>query len=374
MNITFETCVPDPAEWNHIIQVLPAAHLLQTWEWANMKGTGGWRPTGCIWRVGTEVCAAAMVLKRDLHFAGISTRINILYAPKGPLLDWTDQALSHRVLDDLQALACQNRAVFLKIDPDVAIGTGITGEEEDQPDQTGLALREDLQRRGWVFSQDQIQFRNSAIIDLRPSEEEILARMKSKARYNIRLAEKKGVRIRQGGKDDLSGLYRMYAETAVRDGFVIREEAYYLALWKKFLEANMAIILIAEVEDRPVAGLILFSFARRSWYLYGMSRGEHREKMPNYLLQWEAIRQAKRYGSLDYDLWGAPDEFAEQDPLWGVFRFKEGLGARVVRWIGAWDYLVSPASYRLYTRVIPRILEIMRRRGRVRTRQEVKTL
>ncbi|HEX2978881.1 MAG TPA: peptidoglycan bridge formation glycyltransferase FemA/FemB family protein, partial [Anaerolineaceae bacterium] len=180
---------------------------------------------------------------------------------------------------------------------------------------------------------------------------------------------KKGVTVRQGSTADLALLYRMYAETSIRDGFVIRSETYYRHLWETFMTAGMAHALIAEVEGEPAAGLLLFTFARRAWYLFGMSRQAHREKMPNYLLQWEAMRLAKSLGCTSYDLWGAPEQFDETDSLWGVFRFKEGLGGTVTRTLGAWDYTTQPWLYTLYTRILPRILEMMRRRGKAQTRQ-----
>jgi lipid II:glycine glycyltransferase (peptidoglycan interpeptide bridge formation enzyme) len=102
-----------------------------------------------------------------------------------------------------------------------------------------------------------------------------------------------------------------------------------------------------------------------------MSRSAHRERMPTYLLQWEAMRRAKAAGARLYDLWGAPEAFNERDSMWGVFRFKEGLGGQVVRTLGAWDFPARPLLYTLYTRLLPRVLNIMRRRGQARTRQEV---
>ena len=135
----------------------------------------------------------------------------------------------------------------------------------------------------------------------------------------------------------------------------------------------MAKPLIAEVDGEIVAALILFYFAGTAWYLYGMSSIEHRDKMPNYLLQWEAIRLAKKMGCSTYDLWGAPDQFNDQDPLWGVYRFKSGLGGRVVRHAGAWDFPVNKNLYRLYTLVLPKILAILRRRGNEETRQVLAT-
>lgn len=354
-------------EWNATIAQLPGAHLLQTWEWAQFKADYGWHPLPKFWRDehGT-VRAAAMVLRRDAP-GGLS----VLYVPRGPLVDWHDPIWSLRVIEDLQALARQQRAILIKIDPEIRLGYGVPGTESETLDPAGNQVLALMKARGWRFSGEQVQFRNTVWLDLAGGEADWLARMKQKTRYNIRLAEKKGVRIRTGSSEDFPGLYRMYAETSVRDGFVIRDEGYYLALWRKFMERGMVEPLIAEVEGEPVAGIFLFHFAGRAWYLYGMSREAHREKMPNYLLQWEAMRRAKALGCWQYDLWGAPDEFQESDSMWGVFRFKEGLGGQVVRTAGAWDFPSRPLLYTLYTRVLPRILDILRRRGRERTRQEV---
>jgi len=163
----------------------------------------------------------------------------------------------------------------------------------------------------------------------------------------------------------------MYAETSVRDGFVIRSQEYYLSVWQIFFDAGMLSPLVAEVGGEKVAGLMLFSLGKTAWYLYGMSTALHREKMPNYLLQWEAMRIAKAKGCQNYDLWGAPDVFDESDSMFGVFRFKEGLGASVLRTCGAWDYVIDPIGYFLYQTLLPKLLNILRRNRKAETRQEI---
>jgi lipid II:glycine glycyltransferase (peptidoglycan interpeptide bridge formation enzyme) len=293
-------------------------------------------------------------------------------------MDWNDTALRKRVLEDLQAFASHEGAIFVKADPDVALGTGIPGTQAAVEFAGGQAVRSELLQRGWIFSQDQIQFRNTVLIDLDTSEDQLLARMKQKTRYNLRLAQKKGVMVRPGKAEDLPGLYRMYAETSVRDGFLIRGEDYYQTVWRAFNSPSLVTqasstpfheALIAEVDGQPVAASSVFYFADQAIYLFGMSRDQHREKMPNHLLQWEAMRRAKALGCKIYNLWGAPDEFDESDGLWGVFRFKEGLGGYVLRTIGAWDFTPSPILYRLYTQTLPKVLDVMRRRGKAKTRQ-----
>jgi lipid II:glycine glycyltransferase (peptidoglycan interpeptide bridge formation enzyme) len=163
----------------------------------------------------------------------------------------------------------------------------------------------------------------------------------------------------------------MYMQTADRDGFVLRDADYYYSVWSTFISAGFAIPLIAEVDGTPVGAVIPFFFEKKAWYLYGMSTNQHREKMPNYLLQWEAMRLARAKGCVVYDLWGAPNDFGGNDPLTGVYRFKEGLGGEVIRHIGAWDMPVNPALYKLYTSLLPRILDVMRRRGKQRVQREL---
>jgi len=358
----------DAITWSTILHQLPASHILQTWEWGEFKAQYGWQPVHQIWRTSqNELFGAALLLKRTL-FRRLGSQPAVLYAPKGPLLDWGDASLREQVLISLSQIARKQGAIFIKIDPDVRLGSGVPGELSDVPDPLGEQVVNQLQSSGWRFSQDQIQFKNTMLINLKRTEEELLGSMKQKTRYNIRLADKRGVEIRTGTIQDLPELYSMYAETSLRDGFVIRSADYYLHLWSSFMQANLAQPLIADVGGRSVAGLILFYFGRHAWYLYGMSRELEREKMPNYLLQWEALRRAQALGCEIYDLWGAPDVFSEYDPMWGVYRFKDGLGGQVIRHIGAWDLPVRPNLYMLYTRVLPWVLERKRQRGNQHTR------
>lgn len=380
--------------WNEIISKLPNPHFLQTYEWGQVKAKYGWIPYYAVWDANGEfhvetditrlssfvfpVIAAVLILKRQILSYGFAARLSILYAPEGPLLDWSNESLRTRVLDDLQSFARKQGAIFLKLDPDVMLGRGVPDSEGDVAENSGQTVRSDLKRRGWVYSSDQIQFRNTVLVDLIAAEDEILMRMKPKTRYNVRLAEKRGVAVRAGRVDDLPMLYKMYAETSIRDSFVIRDENYYLGVWKLFMSnletlkhTNLpaCVPLIAEVDGEPVAAIFLFMFAGRAYYVYGMSRNAHREKMPAYLLQWEAMKRAKVNGCTAYDLWGAPETFDESDSMWGVYRFKEGLGGEVIRTLGAYDFAPNKFWYKLYTEVVPRVLDVMRLRGKEKTKQ-----
>ena len=327
------------SQWDDFVCSRPEAHLLQSAAWGETKAAFGWQPA--------RVCAGST--GAQILFRRLPLGFTIAYLPRGPIgLDWAG------LWPEVHALCRRMRAIFLKVEPDLW--------EPDAPA---------MDRMPGFIPADPIQPRSTVLISLDGGEEDWLARMKQKTRYNIRLAERKGVAVRIAEEKELPLFYRMYAETAVRDGFVIRPEEYYLGVWRTFMQAGMAQPLLAEVEGEPVAGLVLFWFAGRAWYLYGMSRDLHREKMPNYLLQWEAMRLAKAQGCQMYDLWGAPDRFDESDSMWGVFRFKEGLGGTVARTPGAWDFPTRPVLYTLYTRILPRLLDLMRRRGQERIRQEV---
>jgi peptidoglycan pentaglycine glycine transferase (the first glycine) len=369
-----------PQDWNTLIASLPLTHLLQTWEWSQVKVRFGWQALPFTWQDGTgNSCAAAMILRRGIPVRGLAKKMCVLYIPKGPLMDWGETTIREQVLEDLCAFAKRQGAILIKVDADVPMGTGVPGTAGATECGTGQEVTDRLQQQGWRFSADQIQFRNTVLVDLSPAEDELLGRMKQKTRYNIHLAQKKGVTVRIGLQDDLPLLYRMYAETSVRDGFLIRDETYYQAVWQTFMGGGtppsemqpFSEPLIAEVEGEPVGAVSMFYFAGQAVYLFGMSREVHREKMPNHLLQWQAMRRAKALGCHSYNLWGAPDEFNESDGLWNVFRFKEGLGGEVLRTMGAWDFTPNPLLYKMYTEILPRVMDIMRARGKARTRQGI---
>jgi lipid II:glycine glycyltransferase (peptidoglycan interpeptide bridge formation enzyme) len=138
---------------------------------------------------------------------------------------------------------------------------------------------------------------------------------------------------------------------------------YYQQAWALFLRAGLGQALLAEADGQAIGGLVLFQTGRKVWYFYGMSGNTGRDLQPNYLLQWTAIRWAKARGYALYDWWGAPNHFLESDPMWGVYRFKDGFGGQVVRHIGAWDYAPYPPLYWLYEQARPRLLAWLRRRG-----------
>lgn len=304
-------------------------HLLQSPLWGQFKAGFGWEPE--FFR---SPSAQAQVLFRQLPLG-----FSIAYLPKGPVgEDWAS------LWSQIDAACKKRRAVFLQVEPDLA--------ESDLTTE----LAEQLQ--GFAIEQHTIQPRNTILVNLEADDEELLARMKQKTRYNIRLAEKKGVVIRE--TDDINGFYQQMQTTGKRDGFAVHDVSYYQKAFDIFSPTGACVLLGAFHEEKPLAYLMLFLSGDRSWYFYGASDDASRNLMPTYMLQWEAMRWSKAHGASTYDLWGIPDASIEEleerfmqrsDELWGVYRFKRGFGGEVVRSVPAFVRVYKPLLYRAYLKI-----------------------
>jgi peptidoglycan pentaglycine glycine transferase (the first glycine) len=325
------------AAWDDWLAAVPGAHVLQSWAWGELKARFGWR----VQRLAVEA-AGAQVLYRSLP-AGLGT---IAYVPKGPVGDFDDPPALQALLDAIHPLARQRRAICLKIEPNL---------EDDE------TLPGRLQALGFRPSPQAVQPRSTILVDLDAEPETLLKRMKQKTRYNIRLAARKGVTVRPGDEGDLPAFYRLMETTAQRDGFGIHSQAYYETAHHLFVPSGQGQLLLAEYEGQMLSGLVVLAFGDTACYMYGASSDQHRNLMPTYLLQWEAMLWARAQGCRRYDLWGIPDEdeatleaqFTQRhDGLWGVYRFKRGFGGRLVRSAGTWDLVYAPHRYRLYAAAV----------------------
>jgi lipid II:glycine glycyltransferase (peptidoglycan interpeptide bridge formation enzyme) len=325
--------------WDSFVANHPAGHLLQSWAWGDLKARFGWRVVRLASVEGGSIQAGAQVLIR-----AIGPTFRLAYIPKGPVVDWTDSAQSNALLAGLHQFCRSQRSILLKVEPHA-------------PD--GDTLRETIRGHDFVISQHTVQPPRTIMVDLAPADDAILAAMKQKTRYNIRLAVRKGVSVRFGTASDLALFYRLMQVTSRRDRFGIHSRDYVRAAFELFAPKQAA-LLLAEVQGEPVAGLMVFSHGPTAYYLFGASSNTHREKMPSYLLQWEAMRWAKDTGCRGYDLWGVPDanedtleaEFkarsADPSGLWGVYRFKRGFGGQVTRAVGAFDFIYNRPLYWVY--------------------------
>jgi peptidoglycan pentaglycine glycine transferase (the first glycine) len=314
--------------WDQFIETrYPNAHLLQTAAWGELKASFNWSPR--FFRIGD---AGAMLLFRRLPFG-----FSIAYIPRGPIghSDWNS------FWAQIDGLCQQERAIFLRVEPEIW-----------QP-ATAEHIIECLP--GFVPSDQTVQPPSTIRVDLQASEDDILMAMKPKTRYNIRLAERKGVTVRSSS--DVGAFHRMMQTTGQRDGFGIHTLAYYQRAYDLFAPQGSCVLLIAEYKGQALAGLMAFKHGETAWYFYGASTDQERNRMPTYLLQWEAMRWAKRGDCKVYDLWGVPDypenmlekSFMERsDGLWSVYRFKRGFSGDICRTIGAWERVYHKSMYKLY--------------------------
>jgi lipid II:glycine glycyltransferase (peptidoglycan interpeptide bridge formation enzyme) len=310
-------------EWNAFVASSPHGSFLQSYEWGLVK-SGTWRPLpAALLDSGGRFLACALLLKRRLPLGK-----SLLYAPRGPVLrEWTEDTARH-FFRGVEELARREGAFLVQFDPEIP-----------ETDETHAAL---LKKNDLAYSTENIQPRGTILLDLSPGPDALLASFHHKTRYNIRLAEKKGVTVREensaSGVDVFYGLFRTTAE---RDRFMILRKSYFLHLWRTLAARGMATIFAAYYEGRPLAAILQTVFGGRMTYLYGASSNEHRNLMPNHLVHWRAIEWAKTRGVHTYDLWGIPANPCEGHPLWGVYRFKKGFCETETRWIGTYQWVRS---------------------------------
>lgn len=314
-------------DWNTFLVDYFDVHILQTGAWGELKSAFGWDPVRIIFDDG----AGAQILFRRLPLG-----LTLAYLPK-PIFNDQSSVSHEKFWAEVDTICKKRRAVFLKLEQDTW---------DKQPSSV---------HGKWSESTHNIQPPRTLIVDIRGTEDEILARMKQKTRYNIRLAARKGVTVRSW--DDLPAFHQMMLVTGGRDGFGVHSLEYYQRAYELFHPTGMAELLVAEYEGVPLAALMVFMRGKRAWYVYGASNNEERNRMPTYLLQWEAMRWARSKGVEEYDLWGVPDadekkleaQFTERnDGLWGVYRFKRGFGGELKRAVQAMDRVYNPLLYKLY--------------------------
>ncbi len=312
----------------------PAGHFLQASGWGRLRASSRWR----VVRVGVrddagELVAGAQILLRPSPLGPVG------YVPRGPVCQPDDPAWP--ALAAAMRAAGGRLAVALRMEPGWS--------------DTAAA-------RGWLAGQglrpaEPVQPPSTVLLDLTPDEAALLSGLKQKWRYNVRLAQRHGVTARLGGAEDLPRLGQLMAATARRDGFHARPAGYYAAVWRA-LQPH-ARLYLAEWSGQTLAAILVVHHGSSATYLYGASSDLERQRMPNHLLQWEAIRQARAAGLAQYDLWGIPDELGQargrgvdpdavppgRDGLWGVWGFKRGFGGRIWRAVGAWDMVLAPWRY-----------------------------
>jgi len=320
----------NPGEWDKFLSHYPDIHILQTAAWGNLKADFGWQ----VLHVISANSGAQLLVKKILP------GVRFAYIPKGPVgVSW------QQLWPEIDKVCRRLNCIFLKIEPDVWM-----------VDDEKYGLPEEQLPPGCLQSRHSIQPLRTLVIDISGGEQQILGQMKQKTRYNINLAIKRSVVVTS--HTSLGAFYQLMEITGQRDQFGIHSLEYYQRAFDLFSAHDQCQLLVAEYEGTPLGALIVFRSGSRAWYFYGASSNAHRDRMPNHLLQWEAMRWAKSQGCTEYDLWGVPDEdlatleanFTDREAgLWGVYRFKRGFGGALKRSVGPWDRVYNPTLYKVYS-------------------------
>ncbi len=338
----------DKEKWNNFV-LAHKGEFLQSWEWGDFQTATGKK----IWRIALagendEFLAAALVIRHDLPLGN-----NYLYCPRGPVLangKWqmANSKISELLFGKIREIEKKENSVFWRIEPEKEI---IIPQRENRKEGINLQPRDTL------------------ILDLGKTEEELLAQMKQKTRYNVRLAEKHGVKVRISDEEtfgsDLEKFWALTEETTVRDKFFSHSKEYYRKMLKS-LNGEIsswklsARIFLAEFEGKALAANIMLFFGERAIYLHGASGAAYRNFMAPYLLQWEQIRRSREFGFKEYDFWGIIGNEklkmknekvkSENDKInsWaGITRFKTGFGGQEINYPEAVDIIYRPMIYKV---------------------------
>lgn len=344
----------EKARYNDFVEKHSKGHFLQLWEWGQVKKNMGWEPLPLVLEEDGEIRASLLILKKNLPIPGLKKCI--FYSPRGPVVDVESMELCKALFNGAQKVAKEHGAILLKLDPDV-----VNDNNTFKDILTKCGFKKNETGLDFEGVQPNFVFR----LDITLSEVALLENMHSKWRYNIRLAGRKGVEIREAeSKEDLKIFYKILVETAQRDNFLIRGYEYFEWIWDNLVANNYAQIFIAEYEGQVIAATLAMLTGDKVWYLYGASSNEYRNVMPNYLIQWTMIKWAKKHNCTMYDFRGVSGDLDESNPLYGLYRFKKGFNGEFTEFVGEWDYVYSPFFYWLWTKALPLYLKVIRARAK----------
>lgn len=317
-------------EYEAFVQSHPEGHFSQSTLWAKQKPAWTWQGIICRGADG-KIKGSVAFLIRKMPIV----RKKMMYACRGPVCDLHDRETFHELMQAAKALAKQEKAYVIKIDPDVPSSDA---EFVKMLEDEGFKTRD----TGKNFEAIQPKYVFRLYLNGR-SEEEVMASFHQKWRYNIRLAVKKGVEIRLCGKEMVPEFTRIMVETGVRDNFATRPASYFEAMLDNL--GDKCRLYMAFHEGQAIAGTLAILYGDKVWYLYGASSNEHRNLMPNYLLQWSMIQWAIENHCRVYDFRGVSGDISEDNPHYGLYRFKKGFGGNFTEFVGEYDHVIKKLSY-----------------------------
>ena len=318
-------------EYTAFLEKSDRCNFQQSIEWAKVKTS--WKSEIILAEDKSgKIIGSLMVWIRKIPFFG-----NIMYSARGPVCDIHNIEVLKQLTDGVEKLGKKYNAIVYRCEPDI-----VSSDEKFRNImlELGYQIKDDAKN-----FREEIQPRFVFRLDTKgKTEEELFNNLHSKTRYNVRLAIKKGIDIREGTREDLKEFYKIMVTTGIRDGFITRSLQYFERMYDCLAPTHMK-LLMAYYEGKPISGVIVITYGNKTWYLYGASSNEHRNLMPNYLLQWEMIKIAVKNKSDIYDLRGVP---GIADNSNGLYRFKKGFGAEYTEFIGELFIEFKPIRYKLY--------------------------
>ena len=305
--------------------------LLQSWEWGEFQKKMGRR----VWRLQLSTNVGKILAEATIVKMPLPQGKSYFYCPRGPVFaaSLNFDRVWQLFLDKISDLTVSEKPIFFRVDPEI-----ITGD-------SNFFLPRNFKKVPW-----EIQPKETLVLDLRQSEQQLLHAMKPKTRYNIHLAEKKGVSVdeyQDGAKAKI--FWDLLKQTTARDGFSGHPYLYYFNLLEVLGKAGIIRLLVANYQRRPISAAIISLFSGRAVYLHGASSDRLRGVMAPYLVQWSAIRSAKTAGAATYDFAGIAPKSAKASHAWaGISRFKRGFGGKEISYIGAYDLVFVNFWYGLY--------------------------
>lgn len=303
-----------------------ATHVMQSWEWGEFRKSLGIPVLRYgLYKNGKLVSPFTLTL----HKIPLVNQY-VGYLPKGPFPDKNLAAA-------LREIAREQNCAFIKLEPDVLLPT------------TNYQLP-----ATFIPSPKPLFTKYNFVIDLTKSEKELLKNMHPKTRYNIKVAEKHGVKVEERVDEEAFKIYlKLYFETTKRQNYHGHNQSYHRQVWEILKDANMVRLLIAFYRSPasdirlPITAWMLFNFKDTLYYPYGGSSKAHPEVMANNLVAWEAIKSGKKLGLKKFDMWGAARvaDPPRSDPFFGFHNFKKGFGGELVEYIGTFDLVLNWPVY-----------------------------
>ena len=348
--------IRDREQWDDFLTNQPRGHLLQSYEWGELNKYLG----GHVYRLGAlengQMRGAMQLTVSPVPLPIPGIHWNWLYSSRGPTVEAPDSPALPALLASAQKIAKSERGVVLRVEPNIA---------DDDPHLKDWIAR--YAALGFQTNSSAVHGRRSWVLDIRPDAETLLANFKMTWRQNVRVAERKGVVIREASSEaDFDAYYDLLKITSERDAFFIHDRDYHKEILRQFADRGNAVLYLAEHEGEAIAAKMLIRFGDWCWDMFGASSNNKRNLKPTYLLQFRCIQWARAKGCSYFDFRTIPEILEPGEEMWGVYEYKKGFGGFSRLNMPTQDYVYRPLIYNAWRKAVE-----MRRARRHEERKKV---